>query len=62
MTGKPLKVIEEQCQASITQMVELKEEECASCLRMYWQLYLDLMGSSDNTVELSGKAMDEKEL
>jgi len=61
-TGKPLKVIEEQCQASITQMVELKEEEQASHLRMYWQLYFNLMGSSNNTVELSGKAMNEKEI
>eukprot|EP00957_Ditylum_brightwellii_P016341 1228412-Ditylum_brightwellii.AAC.1 len=43
-------------------MVELKEEEQASCLRMYWQLYLNLMGLSNNTVELSGKAMDEKDI
>eukprot|EP00957_Ditylum_brightwellii_P100346 7649230-Ditylum_brightwellii.AAC.1 len=61
MIGKSLKVIEEQCQASITQMVELKEEDQASCLRVYWQLCFNLMGSSDNTVELSGKAMNEKE-
>eukprot|EP00957_Ditylum_brightwellii_P175505 13362466-Ditylum_brightwellii.AAC.1 len=62
MTGKPLKVIEEQCQTSITQTVELKEEEKASCLRTYWQLSLNLMGSSNNTVELSGKAMNENEI
>jgi len=60
ITGKPLKVIEEQCQASITQMVELKEEDQASMQRMYWQLSLNLMRLSNNTVELSGNAMDEK--
>eukprot|EP00957_Ditylum_brightwellii_P104264 7942001-Ditylum_brightwellii.AAC.1 len=61
-TGKPLKLIEEQYQASITQMVELKEKEQASCLRMCWQSYLNLIGSSNNTVEVSDKAMDEKEI
>eukprot|EP00957_Ditylum_brightwellii_P115952 8844389-Ditylum_brightwellii.AAC.1 len=43
-------------------MVELKEEEQALCLRMYWQLCLNLMGSSDNTIKFSGKAMNEKEI
>eukprot|EP00957_Ditylum_brightwellii_P132700 10119160-Ditylum_brightwellii.AAC.1 len=43
-------------------MVELKEEDQASCLRMHWQLCFNLMGSSNNTVEFSGKAMDEKEV
>jgi len=62
VTGKPLQVIEEQCRASISQMVELKKEEKASCLQKYWQLYLFFMGASSNTVELGGKAMDEKEV
>eukprot|EP00957_Ditylum_brightwellii_P058222 4415182-Ditylum_brightwellii.AAC.1 len=62
MVGKPLNVIEEQCQASITQAVELKEEDQASCLRLYWQMCFNLMGSSNSTVELIGKAMDEREV
>jgi len=62
MMGKPLNMIEEQCQASVSQMVELNAKEQAAALKMFWQLCLNLMGLSNNTVELSGKAMDEKEL
>eukprot|EP00957_Ditylum_brightwellii_P062745 4761647-Ditylum_brightwellii.AAC.1 len=42
-------------------MVTLKEKEQASRLRCYWQSFLNLMGSSNSTVELTGKAMNEKE-
>eukprot|EP00957_Ditylum_brightwellii_P212386 15367210-Ditylum_brightwellii.AAC.2 len=59
MIGKPLKLIEEQCQASISLMLDLKELEQAACLRSFWQLCLNLMGLSDNTVEFVGKAMNE---
>jgi len=62
MGGKPLKFIEEQCQASISQMDELKEEEQASCLRMFWQLFFNLMGSSNSTIELCGEAINEQEV
>jgi len=62
MGGKPLKFIEEQCQASISQMDELKEEEHASCLRMFWQLFFNLMGSSNSTIELCGEAINEQEV
>lgn len=60
--GKPLSMVQEECKLSISQMVELKEEEQASCLRLYWQLCLNLMGSSNNTVKISGNAMDEEEV
>eukprot|EP00957_Ditylum_brightwellii_P069413 5269955-Ditylum_brightwellii.AAC.1 len=60
-TGKPLTLIKEQCQASITQMIELKEEDQASSLRTYWQLYFNLMRSSNNIVEISDSTMDKKE-
>eukprot|EP00957_Ditylum_brightwellii_P104001 7923918-Ditylum_brightwellii.AAC.1 len=60
--GKPLKVIEEQCKLSVSQMDELNEEEQASCLRMYWQLCFNLMGLSTNTVEFSGEAMNENKV
>eukprot|EP00957_Ditylum_brightwellii_P063687 4833811-Ditylum_brightwellii.AAC.1 len=42
-------------------MVELKEE-AAPGLRILWHLYLYVMGSSNNTVELSGNSMDEKKV
>eukprot|EP00957_Ditylum_brightwellii_P206729 15349699-Ditylum_brightwellii.AAC.1 len=43
-------------------MDELKEEEQASCLRMFWQLFFNLMGSSNSTIELCGEAINEQEV
>eukprot|EP00957_Ditylum_brightwellii_P106741 8143546-Ditylum_brightwellii.AAC.1 len=42
-------------------MTELKEEEQSTCTRIIWQLCLNLMGQSNATVELRGRAIDEKE-
>jgi len=55
-------LVEELCQECVSQIVELKEEEQASCLKIQWQLYLNLMGLSNNTVEFKGKALDETDI
>eukprot|EP00957_Ditylum_brightwellii_P071204 5412722-Ditylum_brightwellii.AAC.1 len=60
--GKPLNVIKQHYKCSITQMVELKEEDQASCLSLFWQLCFNLMGSLKSTVEPGSKAMHEKEV
>uniref|UniRef100_A0A7S4V0M1 Uncharacterized protein n=1 Tax=Ditylum brightwellii TaxID=49249 RepID=A0A7S4V0M1_9STRA len=62
MTGKHLKLVEEHCKLYVRQMAELKEEAQALSLRSYWQSCLNLMGQSNNTIELRGEAMDEKEV
>eukprot|EP00957_Ditylum_brightwellii_P204261 15338402-Ditylum_brightwellii.AAC.1 len=43
-------------------MEELKEGEQALCQKISWQFYLNLMGQSNETVELRGKAMDETDV
>jgi predicted ATPase len=46
----------------VDQMVEWNQVQQSSYTTMLWQLVLNLMGRSENTVILTGKAMDQEKL
>jgi len=60
VSGKALQSIEKDCSLYIPQMEELGRKEHAGLTRLERQTALNLMGMSDNTVILTGDAMDER--
>jgi predicted ATPase len=46
----------------VDQMVEWNQLKPSSFTRILWQVVLNLMGCSENTVILTGKAMDQEKL
>ena len=60
--GKPLKDVEALCRKYVSQMSQLQRRETESLTRIYWQGFLNLMGTENvGTTELTGSIMDEKD-
>lgn len=60
--GRSLKSLEEDMRAFCLQMTEYKQDTVRALTAPFWQCVLNLMGRSENLLELTGEAMDQDQL
>ena len=56
-SGRSLRLVEGDLRTYVPQMVELKRDLCTKCANCYWQMILNLLGTSENTIVMQGTAL-----